>query len=64
MNPMFIKTVLQHPHVDLEVYLEVRDLDVVATLMLVLKEQVIAMVELQTLLQTMIGRWQLSFVLW
>ena len=59
-----IKTSLLYPHIDPKVYLAVKDLDVVATSMLVLKEQAIAMVELQTLLQTMIGRLLLFFVLW
>ena len=61
---MLIKTGLLHPHIDPKLYLEVKDLDVAATLMLVLKEQVIAMVELQTLLQTMIGLLLPFYVLW
>ena len=60
---MFIKVTLLNPQTDLEVYLEVKGLDVVATLTLVLKEQAIAMVEQQTLLQTMIGLWLPFFVL-
>ena len=63
MSTQIIKATLLNPQTDLEVYLEVKGLDVVATLTLVLKEQAIAMVEQQTLLQTMIGLWLPFFVL-